>query len=188
MSDDAPAAGEVTAILDAWGEATPIQKEHVFSVLYQEIKKRAVRQQSFQSQKLMLEPTALVNEAYLRLVGSAEPIAGRGHFLALAAKVMRQVVIDRVREQNAAKRGAGEVTALTSDVAGEAITYVSVLDLDAALTELAEHQPGYVDIVEARVFAGLTIDETADALGVGAATVKRRWRAAQLWLAERLTD
>lgn len=187
MTFSNPPTGELTAILGSWTSASRADRDRVFEALYFEIKQRARHTPAVDAQRLLLEPTALVNEAYIKLLGSEEPIAGRAHFLALAAKAMRHIVIDRIREVAAAKRGAGQVVPLTTDVGGELCTYSSALDFDRALTELAEHQPTFAHIVEVRVFGGLSVDETAQALEISPATVKRRWTAAQSWLADRLS-
>ena len=131
-----------------------------------------------------LQATALVNEAFVRLAAEkTRPFASRTHFLAVAALSMRQILVQRARARKAAKRGGAprRVTLDAGLVAGEAPS-VDVLALDEALTRLAALDPEQARIVELRYFGGLTIEETAGAVGVSPATVKRQWTMARAWL------
>jgi RNA polymerase sigma factor (TIGR02999 family) len=136
-----------------------------------------------------LQPTALLNEAYVRLVGQpASNLKDHTHFLAVAARTMRQVLVDHARRHRCNKRGGDrqrspleEVVLMTENRA------VDVLALDDALSELATVNPDHVRVVELRFFAGLTIDETARALGMSTATVERAWQSARAWLYRQLT-
>jgi len=131
-----------------------------------------------------LQATALVNEAYVRLAAErARPFANRTHFLAIAALSMRQILVQRARARKAAKRGGApkRVTLEEGLVATEGPS-VDVLALDEALTRLAARDPEQARIVELRYFGGLTIEETAGAVGVSPATVKRQWTMARAWL------
>ncbi len=135
-----------------------------------------------------LEPTALVHEAYLRLVGGA-PLAveGRAHFYRLASRAMRQVLVDAARRRDAERRG-GEFQRVTLDsalVADSAATH-DVLDLHEALERLAALDPALERLVEMRFFTGLTLDEAADALGVSRRKAAKDWAAARLWLKREL--
>ena len=137
-----------------------------------------------------LQPTALVNEAYLKLAGQeALSFADRAGFFGLAAKVMRQLLVDHARAQNAAKRG-GDALRVTLDegIASHPSRDVDFADLDAALEELGRLDERQAKIVEMRFFAGLGIEETAAALGLSPATVKREWATARAWLYRRLSD
>lgn len=136
-----------------------------------------------------LQPTALVHEAYLRLVGQKEARwEGRSHFFGAAANIMRQVLVDHARRHTAEKRG-GEFEKMQLE---ESILIASkdksfeLLALDRALEELAEFDAEKAKVVELRYFGGLSVEETAEVLGVSEITVKRHWRVAKLWLYDRL--
>jgi RNA polymerase sigma factor (TIGR02999 family) len=131
-----------------------------------------------------LQPTALAHEAYLRLAGRERDWADRAHFFAVAARAMRQVLVDHARRHRAAKRDGLQLEA-PEGVRDEP---VDLLDLDAALAELAQLDPKQVEVVEMRFFAGLSVDETAEALGLSPRTVKREWSTARAWLKHRLRE
>ena len=137
-----------------------------------------------------LEPTALVHEAYLRLVDQHDvQWANRGHFFAIAAQVMRRVLVDHARSHAAAKRGGhAERVTLTGAAVGSDPRVVDVLWLHDALDRLAALDPRQARVVEMRYFAGLSVDEVAGVLGISPATVKREWATARLWLARALTS
>ncbi|MCA8967336.1 MAG: sigma-70 family RNA polymerase sigma factor [Planctomycetes bacterium] len=135
-----------------------------------------------------LQPTALVHEVYLKLLGDrGAAVNDREHFFALAARAMRQLCVDFARARLADKRGGGQApVTLDEALAAAADMEVDVLDLDAALTELAELDPREARVVELRFFSGLSMDEVAAALSISLATAEREWRAARAWLAQRL--
>lgn len=132
-----------------------------------------------------LQPTALVHEAYLRLRASSFETADRGHFLAVAARAMRQVLIDSARRVRAGKREGQQVT-LDEGLLGAAPRTLDLLALDDALAELAEIDPDRVRVVELRFFAGLSCDETAEVLDISRRSVQRRWRSSRAFLLRRL--
>lgn len=133
-----------------------------------------------------LQPTALVNEVYLRLRGATpEDLRDRGHFLAIAARAMRQVLIDSARRQLADKRSRQEVT-LDEDLLGTESQPLDVLALDRALEELSRVDEQRARIVELRFFAGLSCEEIGDVLGVSSRTVVRQWRSSRAFLLRRL--
>ena len=139
-----------------------------------------------------LQPTALVNEAFLKLFGS-QALAGvhdRSHFFALAARAMRQILTDHARARRAAKRGGGEEPEVTIvDTLGLGVASAEdLLDVDLALTELARVDERQARLVELRYFAGLEVEEVAEVMGVSVSTVEREWRAARAWLGRRLGD
>ncbi len=138
-----------------------------------------------------LQPTALVHEAYLRMIDSdgGAGWSSRAHFLGVAAKAMRSVLVDHVRAKRAHKRG-GELARVPLDELVEQLeqTGSDLVSLDDALSSLAELDPQLAKLVELRFFGGLSIDETAKVLGVSTATVERSWRTARLWLRARLGD
>lgn len=133
-----------------------------------------------------LQPTALVNEAYLRLRTSAvEDLSDRGHFMAIAARAMRQVLIDSARHQRAGKR-QGERVTLDEGLLGRESQAIDLLALDDALAELSEIDEQRARIVELRFFTGLSCEETAEILGVSLRTVMRRWRSSRAFLLQRV--
>lgn len=180
----APAAPPVTTLLRAWARGDERAGDQLFPILYGELKRQAGRYMRRERRHHTLEPSGLVNEAYVRLAGPAAPDwRSRGQFFAIAARVMRQVLVDHARRRRAAKREACRVT--FSDAAAPQAP-LELLDLERALTELADLDPRQVQIVELRYFAGLDVEQTAEALGLSARTVKREWRTARAWLQQRI--
>lgn len=160
----------------------------LFSAAYEELRRLAssVRRSD---PSATLSPTALVNEAWLKLAGSPEiALTSHLHFKRIAARAMRQVLIEAARRRNADKRGGGNQALVTFDEALQqsAATAGDLLALDAALAELAQVSPRQALMVENRFFGGLDIPETAALLGVSEATVLRDWRAAKAWLAQEI--
>jgi RNA polymerase sigma factor (TIGR02999 family) len=135
-----------------------------------------------------LQPTALLNEAYLKLVGSHDMNwRNRAHFFAIAARMMRHILVDHARKGNAGKRGAGiRPIALDEAIALTGSSPEALLALNAALERLERMDPRQVEIIELRFFAGLSVDETADALAISSRTVGREWKVAQAWLRKEL--
>ena len=163
--------------------------DEVFALVYDELHTLAHAQRRRWDGNYTLNTTALVHEAYLKLVGQQDPQwASRGHFLAIGARAMRQVLVTYAEARRAAKRGGGvDPLPLDENVARmEADTAAEILALDEALTRLAALESRQARIVEARFFAGLTIEETAVALDVSPATVKRDWQVASAWLRREL--
>ena len=179
-----PAADDVTALLQAWGQGDADAGERLFPLVYAELRRQARRYMRGERADHTLQPTALAHEAYLRLAGRERAWADRAHFFAVAARAMRQVLVDHARRHRAAKRDALQLEA-PADVRDQP---VDLLDLDAALAELAQLDTKQVEVVEMRFFAGLSVEETAEALGLSARTVKREWSTARAWLKHRLRD
>ena len=182
---DAPDPSPMTRLLRAAeaGEAGAL--EEAFALAYDELKALAKRQRRRWHGNPTLNTTALVNEAYLKLVGPApRGLGGRAHFFALAAKAMRQILCNYARDQNALKRGGDAVRVPLDDLRGAALASPapSLLDLDDALARLERLDARQAAVVECRFFGGLSVEETAEALGVSARTVKRDWAVAQAWL------
>jgi RNA polymerase sigma factor (TIGR02999 family) len=135
-----------------------------------------------------LQPTALVHEAYIRLVDQRAPMESRGHFLAVAATQMRRILLDYARKHHAARRGgAGQKVLLEDTMAICAQRPVDMIALDAALTKLAALDGSQAQLVELRFFGGLSVEETAEVLGVSPATVKRSWSSARAFLHREIT-
>jgi RNA polymerase sigma factor (TIGR02999 family) len=166
--------------------------EALLPLVYRELRQLAAHRLAHEAPGQTLQATALVHEAYLRLVASRPEGApgwnGRGHFYAAAARAMRRILVDRARAKGCAKRGgdwqraSDELAAIAPDAAP-----AGLLELDEALAALAAADPDKARLVELRFFAGLTMQEAADALGVSIATAGRQWAYARAWLFRRLT-
>jgi RNA polymerase sigma factor (TIGR02999 family) len=156
-------------------------------LVYDELRKLATRQMAKEQPGQTLNATALVHEAYLRLVGSADSDEkkwdGRGHFFAAAAEAMRRILVENARRKARIKHG-GELNRISISEAEPAVVRVDdeILALDEALTRFAAEEPEAARIVELRYFAGCSIDEAADALGISRATANRHWAYAKAWL------
>jgi len=176
--DDAPDIGEVTRLLQAAQEGETTALERLIPLLYEDLRRLARRQLGHEYVERSLNPTALVHESYLKLGGGAMVARDRAHFLALAARAMRQVLVDHARERKAVKRGAGawERTTLTDGVWVKELDDDGMLVLDEALARL---QPRERQVVECRFFGGMEEPEIAAALGVSERTVQRDWMKAR---------
>ena len=179
----------VTTLLQAWHQGDESARDRLVPLVYDELHRLARAQFAREKSGHTLQPTALVHEAYLRLMDhQALDWQGRTHFFALAAMTMRRVLVSHARKQRAAKRGQGGVAVtLCEEHAVAEAQDVDVLALDAALGALEAIDPRQARIVELRYFAGLTIEETAEALGISPATVKLDWSLARAWLFRKLS-
>lgn len=179
----------VTNLLLEWRRGDGAALERLIPIVYGELRRVAsARLRSEGSQTL--QTTALVHEVYLRLVDlDRMTVQNRTHFFAMAARLMREILVDHARRRDAQKRGGG-VTVLGLDevTAGAESAIVDVLALNEALTELHALDERLCRVVELRYFAGLNIDETADALDVSSATVERDWTVSKAWLLQRLSS
>jgi RNA polymerase sigma-70 factor (ECF subfamily) len=179
-----PPAEDITGLLLAWGGGDREALDRLMPLVYQELRRLAHRQMRRERHGDTFQTTALVNEAYLRLVDYERVSArDRAHFLSIAAQAMRRILIERARSRRTDKRGSGaQKVSLdeVADVAGERAT--ELVALDDALNTLAAIDERKARLVELRYFGGLTIEETADVLGVSAPTVERDWRTARIWL------
>jgi len=176
----------VTSLLAAWREGDAAALDQVVRLVYEELRRMARLRARHDRAARALQPTAVVHEVYLRLVNMGRlRIESRQHFLAMSARLMRQVLVDQARRRDALKRG--EPMPLESGLEGIVLPQpVELLMLDRALGELSALDRRQHDIVELRYFAGLTIDEVSTALGVSPATVEREWAVARAWLFDRL--
>jgi RNA polymerase sigma factor (TIGR02999 family) len=185
------ATANLTGLLRAWSAGDSGAGDTLIPLVYQELRHQAGRYLSRERSNHTLRPTALVNEAYLRLAGQRRVVwQDRAQFFAVAATVMRRLLVDHARQHGATKRGGCVCTVSLED--GECLVAtempdVDIIALNEALVELAQVDPMRSRMIELRFFAGLTTDETAEALGVSAATVTRGWRLARAWLHHRLT-
>jgi RNA polymerase sigma factor (TIGR02999 family) len=175
---------DVTAWLIAWGRGDALAGGRLMTAVYEDLRRVARRRLRAERADHSLAPTALVHEAYLRLVGMRRVRwQNRAQFFAIAARLMRQILVDQARAVGAAKRGAGVWRVpLTDERATTGPRDVSLLDLDAALQKLSEADPRLGDLVVLRFFGGLTVEEAAEAVGSSPATVKRDWSRARAWL------
>lgn len=177
-----PSGAEITELLNAATSGDIAAQDAAYALVYDELK-RCARRQSSLPQASSLSPTALVNELYLKLRGGhLERIQNRRHFFALAARAMRQIVIDHARQRSRAKRGGGleHVDVDTHDLG--ATTAEETLELDAALTNLSRRDPDLAQVVEWHFFAGLTFQDIADELGRHERTVRHDWELARAYL------
>lgn len=178
-------AGEVTRLLREWSAGDRNALEKLLPLVYDELRRCAGAYLRRERAGHTLQPTALVHEAYLKLVGG-ETVEwkDRAHFFGVAARAMRQVLVDHARARNTVKRGEGQVL-VALEAAGDATTHprnLDLLDLDRALSRLARLDERQSRLVELRLFAGLTIEESAEVLNVSHATVSREWKHAEAWL------
>ncbi len=174
----------VESLLERHANGDPEAFDQLVSIVYPQLRRLARRQLGGQRAGLPFETSGLVNEAFLKLTRSAgNPWTSPQHFFGVAARAMRQVLVDYARSRYALKRGRG-LTPATFDDSEHAVQVEidAVLDVDRALTRLAELDPRMVTVVECRYFAGLTEEETAAVLSVTARTVQRDWQRAKAWL------
>jgi len=180
--------GEVTRLLGELDRGDKDAANHILPLVYDELHRLARSYFRRERGEHTLQPTALVHEAYIRLVDQRAPLESRGHFMALAATQMRRILLDYARKHQAARRGAGGQKVLLEDTM--AISHqkpVDVLALDAALHKLNGLDADQSRVVELRFFGGLSVEETAEAMGVSAATVKRGWSSARAFLHREIT-
>jgi RNA polymerase sigma factor (TIGR02999 family) len=191
MSDTPPSSelvDEVTKLLRSSAAGDVARSERLLELVYAELKRIAHRQLSRERFADTLQTTALVHEAYLRLVGQHElSWENRRHFFGIAARAMRQILVDHARHRHARKRDGGHPVTLDDAVAASAAPAEDILGVDEALGRLAAVAPRAAQVVELRYFAGLSLEETAEALGVAPATVKRDWMSARAWLQRELS-
>ena len=176
--------GPVTRILSEMEGGDPEALDRLLPLVYEELKTLARRQLRNEREGHTLNPTAVVHEAYMKLVG-LERISweGRAHFFGAAANAMRRILVSHARARNALKRGSGRNPVPLDDVVLAVRGRPSeLLDLDEALSRLEAVEPRQARVVECRFFAGMDIDETAAALGISNATVRRDWTRARAWL------
>jgi RNA polymerase sigma factor (TIGR02999 family) len=176
---------DLTRLLRDWASGQPQALPRIVELVYPELRRIAAQHLSRERPGHTLQPTALVNEAYLRLAqqGPGKQWTDRTHFFAVAARIVRSVLVDHARARLAAKRGAGAINVELSEAAGQVpAPPVDLLDLDAALEALEHLDAQQSRIVELRHFAGLSIEETAGVLGISPATVKRDWVVAKTWI------
>ena len=199
------AMNEVTRILSAIQHGDGQAPAQLLPLVYQELRELAAERFRHEKPGYTIQPTALVHEAYLRLVDQDQPqqFNGRGHFFAAAAEAMRRILVERARRRQRLRHGGGQqrvdldhldAAQLTLtpdqevDVADDLGLAEQLLALDEALARLAVHQPQAADVVKLRYFAGLTADQAADSLGISLRTANRHWAYAKAWLFQQLSE
>ena len=178
------ASSEVTQLLDKVNEGDSSAAEALMPLLYEELRGLAARYLRGERPGHTLQPTALVHEAFLKLVGQKDAdYKSRGHFMAIAAVAMRRILVNHAQKRSAAKRGGGaKRVPLDDDLAVAESPDIDLVALDEALNRLAERDARKARVVEQRFFAGMAMSQIAENLGVSLATVKRDWEFARTWL------
>ena len=178
-----PAPG-ITELLEQARAGDEAARDRVFESVYAELRRLAHRQLAGQGNGRTLDTTGLVHECYLCLAGAKGPIRDRGHFFALAARVMRQVIVDYARERLAQKRGGGARAIPVDDIeVAEERDALHLIEVSEMLDRLGAHDTRLAQVVECRFFAGLTEPETAEAMGISERSVRRDWAEARDWMA-----
>ncbi len=179
----------MTALLQAWSAGDTAARDQLVPLVYQELRRRAAARLRRERPGHTLQPTALVNEAYLRLIDQTRADwKDRAQFFRIASEIMRRILVDRARAHRMAKRSGQWARVSLDDAAALAAGIdVEVLDLDRALTRLAALAPRKSQIAELRFFAGMSLEEAADALQVSRATAERDWQTARAWLFKELS-
>jgi RNA polymerase sigma factor (TIGR02999 family) len=181
------ASADVTGLLRAWSRGDPEAQEKLVPLIYDELRQQARRHLRRERPDHTLRPTALVHEAYLRLVGQARITwKNRAQFFGVAAQVMRRILVDHARQRGAAKRAGGWYRVFLEEEPGAPARDHDLVALEEALQELSAQDPDKVRMVELRYFGGLSLEQTAEVLGVSASTVTREWRMTRAWLFRRL--
>ncbi len=183
--DSVPSPSEVTLLLGAWSQGDSGALNKLMPQVYDELRKVAQRHMNLEENST-LQATALVNEAYMRLLDMDVAFNDRVHFFAVAAGLMRRILVDRARRRRAQKRGGGERAVVLEDVPAGVRRSDDLLALDQALRSLAEKDPRKARVLELRLFGGLTIDETCRAMDLSHASVERDLKTAKAWVMQRL--
>jgi RNA polymerase sigma factor (TIGR02999 family) len=188
---------DVTQILHAIEQGDPQAASQLLPLIYDELRRLAAQKLAHETPGQTLQPTALVHEAYLRLVGAGEQPhwAGRGHFLAAAAEAMRRILVENARRKQRSKRGGGRKRVdlaeqhepVTPSPVEQLALDEDILALDQALPRLAEEDAATAEVVRLHFFAGLSIEQVAEVLGVSRATAYRQWAYARAWLRDAMS-
>ena len=186
-SEDESQRQQVSRLLADWSKEDPAARDALVAIVYKELRRLAHHYMQGERANHTLQTTALVNEAYLRLTDLTRmQWRDRAHFFAMAATLMRRILVDHARDRARDKRGGGVVFTTLQDERIATPPGIDALALDEALDRLAAIDPVQARIVELRYFAGLTIEETSEALRISPATVKREWTWARAWLYHKL--
>jgi RNA polymerase sigma-70 factor (ECF subfamily) len=188
MSVKASPAGSISQLLQAWGRGDLQAREDLVPFVYQQLRQRAAAYLRRERADHTLQPTALVNEAYIKLLGQQRVTwLNRAQFFGMAAQIMRRILVDHARERRAAKRPGGIRVTLDDDIAMVPPVDCELLLLNDALQELARIDERQAHIVELKYFGGLSEEEVAAALSLSRATITREWQSARAWLFRRVT-
>jgi RNA polymerase sigma-70 factor (ECF subfamily) len=193
VNEEESSAVDITQLLQDWQRGDRAALDRLMPLVYDELHLIATRHLARERRERTLQTTALVNEAYMKLVGQRKvDWQNRAHFFALAAQLMRRIILDDARRRQREKHGGDAVLVPIDDVEiatpSVAVDAVDVLELDRALTDLEAIDADQSRIVELRFYGGLTIEETAEVMGVSIATIKREWAMAKGWLFRALTS
>jgi RNA polymerase sigma factor (TIGR02999 family) len=189
MDEVNPAPNEVTQLLIAWSSGDEAARDHLMSMVYEELHRLAHHYMKRESPGHTLQTSALVNEAFVRLVDQNVQWQNRAQFFGIAAQMMRRVLVDYVRQRRYAKRGGGApLISLDDALTVSEERSAEVIRLHEALERLVQFDPRKSQIVELRFFAGLSIEETAEVLAVSPGTVMRDWTLAKAWLRREITN
>lgn len=184
-------AAQITRLLREWQDGSQDALDRLVPLVYDELHALASRHLAHEWRYDRMQTTVVVNEAYMRLFGQRDiDWQNRGHFFAIAAQLMRRILVDHARRQLRQKRGSGDVPMELDDALAAPnapVDAVDLLDLDRALEKLQQLDPDQARLVELRFFGGLTVEETAAALAISPATVKREWALAKGWLYRELS-
>ena len=181
------ASDDVTGLLRAWGRGDEEARDRLVAVVYQALRRRAAARLRGERAGHTLQPTALVHEAFLRLIDQKHIVwQNRAQFLGVASEMMRRILVDHARAHRMAKRSGRWVKVTLDDAAGNRPRDIELMNLDEAMRRLAEFDPRKSRIAELRFFGGLSLEETGHVLGVSVATVERDWQAARAWLYSQL--
>jgi RNA polymerase sigma factor (TIGR02999 family) len=180
--------GEVTKLLKAWADGDSDARERLMPLIYDDLRRRAGGRMRRERPDHSLNPSDLVHETYLRLCEQNAGWRNREQFFAVASRLMRRILVDHARKRRAAKRGGEVRVTLVENLAAAPAFEPDMLDLDAALEELAAIDERQASLVELRFFGGLNLDQATSALGISRATAKRDWAMAKGWLYNRLTQ
>jgi RNA polymerase sigma factor (TIGR02999 family) len=184
-----PESKEITALLRAWTAGQPGAADRVVPVIYQHLRRRAAAFLRGERHDHTLQPTALVHEAYLRLIDQHHPDwQNRAQFFGVASQMMRRILVDHARRRKMQKRSGQWMRVPLTESTPEPAADFDVLALDELLVRLAAFDPRKSRVVELRYFGGLSLEETAGVLNVAPRTVEREWRAARAWLHSQLTQ
>jgi RNA polymerase sigma factor (TIGR02999 family) len=192
VGETVPSPAEITRILHEWRDGSRDALDRLIPLVYNELSVLASRQLASEWRHDRLQTASVVNEAYVKLFDQRDvDWQNRGHFFAIASKLMRRILVDHARREHRDKRGGAAIHVGIDDAIAlpkpAPVDIVDTLALDAALEKLERLDPDQVRIVELRFFGGLTVEETAAALGISTATVKREWAIAKGWLHRELS-